>query len=178
MTTGSPMLANRRAPADHDTQACCLGPSLCHFQHFYHGWYMVAIPDQGVVYDLRVWHRCDWEQSHWLFMNCWSKKKKIKFLKVRYPVVLCLISRTELVSGFPVSPLEIIFTALFWDFISAKAGHILIKIRLSGCLSGCIESGNCSYLRIEFSAVNLNKSISCFRNSLAENIFGNYEVFI
>ena len=26
-TIGSPMLASRRAPADHDTQACCLGPS-------------------------------------------------------------------------------------------------------------------------------------------------------
>ena len=29
MTIGSPMLAIRRAPADHDTQACCQGPTLC-----------------------------------------------------------------------------------------------------------------------------------------------------
>ena len=41
MTTGSPMLAIRRAPADHNTQSCCLGPTLCNIViwHFYHGWY-------------------------------------------------------------------------------------------------------------------------------------------
>ena len=55
MTIGSPMLAIRRAPADHDTQACCLGPTLCNIVtgHSNHGWYIVAIPDPGVVYDLR-----------------------------------------------------------------------------------------------------------------------------
>ena len=52
----SPMLAIRRAPADHDTQACCLRPTLCNIVigHFNHGWYIVAIPDPGVVYDLRA----------------------------------------------------------------------------------------------------------------------------
>ena len=47
------MLATGRAPAVHDTHACCQGPTLCHMliQHFYHGWYIVAIPDPGVVYN-------------------------------------------------------------------------------------------------------------------------------
>ena len=55
-TSRSPMLAIRRAPADHDTQACCLGPTFCNIEigHFYHGWYIVAIPDPGVVFDLRT----------------------------------------------------------------------------------------------------------------------------
>ena len=54
ITIRSPKLVIRRAPADHDTQACCLGPTLCNFEigHFYHGWDIVAIPDLGVVYDL------------------------------------------------------------------------------------------------------------------------------
>ena len=56
MTIGSPMLAIRRAPANHATQACCLGPTLCNIVigHFNHGWYIVAIPDPGVVYDLHA----------------------------------------------------------------------------------------------------------------------------
>ena len=56
MTDGSPMLAIRRAPADHDTQACCLGPTFCNIEsgHFCHGWYIVAILDTSVVFDLRT----------------------------------------------------------------------------------------------------------------------------
>ena len=52
MTTGSPILAIMRAPADHDTQACCVRPTLCNIVmgHFNH----VPIPDPGVVYDLRT----------------------------------------------------------------------------------------------------------------------------
>ena len=54
MTTAFPMLAIRRAPVDHDTQACCLGPTLCNIVNGYfdHGWYIVAILDPGVVNDL------------------------------------------------------------------------------------------------------------------------------
>ena len=50
MTIGSPILAIRRAPADHDTQACCLGPTLSYIQiwNFYHEWNIVAIPDPGL----------------------------------------------------------------------------------------------------------------------------------
>ena len=64
MMIGSPMLAIGRAPVDHDTQACCLGPTLCNIPigHFDNGLYIVAIPDPGVVYDLRAWHRDDQEQ--------------------------------------------------------------------------------------------------------------------
>ena len=56
MTIESPMLAIRRAPADHDTQACCLGLTFCNIGIglFYRVWYIVAIPDPGVVYDLRT----------------------------------------------------------------------------------------------------------------------------
>ena len=56
MTIGSPMLAIKRALADHDTQACCLGPTFCNIdiEHFYHRWYIVSIPDPGVVYNLRA----------------------------------------------------------------------------------------------------------------------------
>ena len=37
----------------------------CHIliQNFYHGWYIVATPNPGVVYYLRAWHRYDGEQS-------------------------------------------------------------------------------------------------------------------
>ena len=58
MTFGSPMLDIKKAPADHDTRASCLGSTLCNIVigHFYHGWYIVTIQDPGVVDDLR---RCD-----------------------------------------------------------------------------------------------------------------------
>ena len=81
MTTWSPMLTIRRAPADNDTQACCLGPTLCNIViwHFYHGWYNVDIPGPGVVYDLRTWHRCDHEQSETVHKQRATQKiKKIK----------------------------------------------------------------------------------------------------
>ena len=96
----SPMLAIRRAPADHHTQACCLGPTFCKIEigHFYHGWYIVAIRDPGVVFDLRTWHRCDREQSYWLFINSGSQGKKFNreiylnlsfnLVKVRYPAII------------------------------------------------------------------------------------------
>ena len=78
ITIDSPMLAIRRAPADHNTEACCLGPTVCNIEirHFYHRWYIVAIPDPGVVFDLRIWHRCDHEQSYWLFINSVTHKRK------------------------------------------------------------------------------------------------------
>ena len=46
------MLAIRRAPADHDTHASCLGPTFCNIVigHFDHRSYIVAIPDAGLVY--------------------------------------------------------------------------------------------------------------------------------
>ena len=45
-------------------------------RRFYRGWYIVAIPDPGVVYFQCTWYRCDREQSRWLLMNSWSWKKK------------------------------------------------------------------------------------------------------
>ena len=56
MMIESIMLTIKRAPADHDTKACCLGPTLCGIVigHFNHGWYIVAILDPGVVYDLHT----------------------------------------------------------------------------------------------------------------------------
>ena len=82
MTHGSPILTTRRAPADHDTQTCYLGPTLCNIVigHFNHGCNIVSIPDPGVFYDLRAWYRCDKEQSWWLFVNSGSPKRK-KILK-------------------------------------------------------------------------------------------------
>ena len=81
MTTRFPMLAIWREPADHDTKASFLGPTLCNIviRHFYHGWYIVAIPHPRVVYYLRT--RCDREQLRWLFMNNRSQKNKF-FLKL------------------------------------------------------------------------------------------------
>ena len=56
MTIRSLMLAIKRAPVDPDTQACSLGPTFCNIEigHFYHGWFIVAIPELGFVYDLRA----------------------------------------------------------------------------------------------------------------------------
>ena len=75
------MLAIKRAPADHDTQACCLGPTLCNIMigHFDLGWYIVALPDPGVVYFLRAWHRRDQEHLKWLYMNSGSQKNPLLF---------------------------------------------------------------------------------------------------
>ena len=44
------------APADYDTQACCLGPTFCNIEigHFYHGWYIVAVPGPEFVFGLRT----------------------------------------------------------------------------------------------------------------------------
>ena len=39
----------------------------------FHVWYIVAIPDPGVVYCLRARHKCEREQSQWLFMNSGSQ---------------------------------------------------------------------------------------------------------
>ena len=76
MTIESPMLAIRRAPADHDTQSCCLVLTFCYIEigHFYHGWYIVAIPDPEFVFDLLTWHRCNREQSYWRLINSGSQK--------------------------------------------------------------------------------------------------------
>ena len=56
MMVGSPMLAIRRKPADHDTQACWPYPTRGQIliQHFYHRWYIVVIPEAGVVYYQRT----------------------------------------------------------------------------------------------------------------------------
>ena len=45
------MLTIKRAPAIHDTQACCLGPTLYNIVigPFNQGWYIVAIPDPGLL---------------------------------------------------------------------------------------------------------------------------------
>ena len=66
MTILSPVLAIRKAPADHDTQACSLGPTFCNIEigHFYHGWHIVAIPDPGVVFDLRTCYRRDHQKLY------------------------------------------------------------------------------------------------------------------
>ena len=109
MTSGSPMLAIKRAPADHDTQACCLGPKFCNIVigNFYHGWYIVAIPDAGVVYALRAWHRFDQEQSWRLFVNSGSRKKmnvlitlSFNLVKVCCPAILYFTSRTKTLNYF------------------------------------------------------------------------------
>ena len=56
MMNESPMLAIKRETANHDTLACCLCPTFCNIEigHFYHGWYIAAIPDPGIVFDLRT----------------------------------------------------------------------------------------------------------------------------
>ena len=80
------------------------------------------------------------------------KQKNLSFnlVKVPYPAIFMLYFFywvPKLSSAVSVLPLWFIFTILFRDFISAKAGYILIKIRLL-MSSGCIEEGNCSYLRL------------------------------
>ena len=89
MKIGSPMLAIRRTPADHDTQDGCLGPTFCNVEigHFYQGWYIMAIPDPGVVFDLRTWHRCNWEQLYWLFINSGSQKRRGEYLILSFNLV-------------------------------------------------------------------------------------------
>ena len=77
MTIISPVFAIRRAPADRDTQACWMGPTLCNIviQHFYHGWlyqiqglFITFVPNtdvtnnsHGTIYQPlrsgRIWHK-------------------------------------------------------------------------------------------------------------------------
>ena len=79
MTIGSPMLTIRRAPTDHDTQACCLGHTLCNIviRYWDHEWYIVAIPDPGIVYDLRVtknsYDGCTWTAGLLLLLLLYRK---------------------------------------------------------------------------------------------------------
>ena len=140
MKNGCPMSAIRRVPADHDTQACVLGPTLFHFFLFrilswvvYCGY---TRPRFFFNYYLRAWHRCDREQSQRPFMNSGSQKNKtnISFHLVKSVTqlfyALFLDWLLELASGVPVLPLWLIFTSLFWNIISAKAGHITINTRL------------------------------------------------
>ena len=96
MNVSSTYLSHIDGFSDVDPNA--ISSKLCHIliQHFYHGWYIVAIPDPGVVYYLHARHRWDREQSRWLFMNSRSQKiQSLNLVKVRYPVILCLISRTK-----------------------------------------------------------------------------------
>ena len=69
----------------------------------------------------------------WLRTVTVIKKLRFNLVKVCYPTIFMpyfLDWVPELASGVLVSPLCFIFTALFWDFISAKAGHNSIKIWL------------------------------------------------
>ena len=98
MTNGTPMLAIRRAPADYDTQASCLGPTLYNIviRHCFHRWYIVDIPDSGIVYYQHAWHRCDREQSWWLFMKSCSQRSTLSFLIFLKSVFLLFWSLTSI----------------------------------------------------------------------------------
>ena len=105
--------------------------------------------------------------------------KVFNLVKVRYPVILYLISRTNTLNSFQVFSNHLyglIFPAIFWDFLSEEVGHILQEIRrqmsfrLYWKLKLFVDSAFRLYqLRIfhrlgevmspiEISAVNLNKS--------------------
>ena len=66
MTIGSPMLAIRRAPADHNTLACYMGPTFCNIEikHFIMGgilWlyqtqglFLICAPDKDVTENCHI----------------------------------------------------------------------------------------------------------------------------
>ena len=92
ITIVSPMLTIKRAPADHDTQTYCLGPTFCNIEigHFFimggilwlyqtQGLFLICAPDTDLT-----------ESSHWLFINSGSQKKKKKKKKKKREVYLNL----------------------------------------------------------------------------------------
>ena len=75
MTIENLILAIRRASADHDTQACCLGLTLSYFVSTFLSWvvYCGYTRSRGCLWSARLtqmWPSSDREQSQWLFMNC------------------------------------------------------------------------------------------------------------
>ena len=171
MTVGSPVLAIRRAPADHDTQPCCLDPTSCNIVigHFNHGWYIVAIPDPGVVYDLRARYRCDQEQLWCLYINSGSKKKKWVYetlsfdsVKVRYQPIFILLPGRKSGATFAFSCIafivcinRLIFGLYLWRliiFIDKTSSDSAVKLRAE-----TIYRVSRSVNIIDFSALNFNK---------------------
>ena len=119
LTIGSPMFAIRRAPGDHDTQACCLGPSLCHIliQHF-HILYCGYTRLRSCLLSTRLtqmWPRTATVTVHEQRV---TKKKIWSFglVKIHYPAICMPYFSNwvpELVSGVPVSPLWLILYPCF-----------------------------------------------------------------
>ena len=91
MTVRSLMLATRRAPADHDTQA--LVPR-CHIliQHFYYGWYIVAIPDSGCLLSAcltQMWPRTVMVTVYKRWVTPPPKKKRMKSSVLTWSPLSC-----------------------------------------------------------------------------------------
>ena len=94
MTFGSHILALKRAPVDHDTQACCLGPKMCHilFQHFYRiqGLFIICAPDTNVTENSHSY--CSWTAGH----KKTQKETSFNFVKVRCSAIWYLTPRNNL----------------------------------------------------------------------------------
>ena len=78
--------------------ACILRCVIYLIQHFLHGWYIVAIPDQGVVYFLRAWLRSDREWSPW---QCMSSRPP-KYCPIIINLFIWEFYTPVLADGFPL----------------------------------------------------------------------------
>ena len=136
---------------------------------FYHGWYIVAIPDPEVVYDLRAWYRCDQEQLWWLYMNTGSQKKKVHEtlsfdqVKVCYPPIFILLPGQKPRATFAFScipsivyiyrPIFLLFRLGLIIFIDKTSDDSAAKLRAE-----TVYRVSRSESIIDFTALNLNKS--------------------
>ena len=115
MTFESPMLAIRRALAYHDTRFCDRGPTLGNIVigHLNRGWYIVAITDPGVVYYLRMWHRCDQEQSWWLLVNSGSQKNKFRMVYIYIYIHIYIYIYIYIYITLSFNLVEVLCTAIY-----------------------------------------------------------------
>ena len=106
--------------------------------HVFHGWYIVVVPDPGVVYYLHSWHMCDWILSLWEESLAGRKKKKedselflsFNFVKVRIKATFFGITHTtkfKAIGGYTcIIILSVSKQKNVWDFSSSSSSCWLL----------------------------------------------------
>ena len=119
MTIGSPMLAIKSIPADHDTQIWDLGPTLCNIWiwHFImsgilwlyqtQGLFIICAPDKDMTQDS---HRdCSLTAGH--------EKKSFNLVKDHYPTLIVYFL-TEYLSYYYFYSLRVFHISVSWWFFT------------------------------------------------------------